>query len=229
MSKLKILTVDDDPNILQLINLYLTREGFEVLQASNGTDALKIFKTTPPSLMLLDVMLPGMDGFSVLARLRREGVATPVLMLTARGGLEDRVRGLESGADYYLPKPFQMSELIACLHAITRRGDGRELKSLSFGDAALSPGGMLLSCATTSQSVKLGAKEYQLMELLLRNAGQVLPRETILTRIWGYDSDAEYNNLAVYLSFLRRKLAFVGSTVAIRAVRGVGYALEDTR
>lgn len=174
-------------------------------------------------------MLPGMDGFSVLARLRREGVATPVLMLTARGGLEDRVRGLESGADYYLPKPFQMSELIACLHAITRRGDGRELKSLSFGDAELSPGGMLLSCAATGQSVKLGAKEYQLMELLLRNAGQVLPRETILTRIWGYDSDAEYNNLAVYLSFLRRKLAFVGSTVEIKAVRGVGYALEETR
>lgn len=226
---MRVLLIEDEKPLSAAIQKVLAREQIVADAAYTGPEGLDDALTGGYDAIVLDVMLPGMDGFSVLARLRREGVATPVLMLTARGGLEDRVRGLESGADYYLPKPFQMSEMIACLHAITRRGDGRELKSLSFGDAALSPGGMLLSCAATGQSVKLGAKEYQLMELLLRNAGQVLPRETILTRIWGYDSDAEYNNLAVYLSFLRRKLAFVGSTVEIRAVRGVGYALEETR
>ena len=219
---MRVLLIEDEKPLSAAIQKVLAREQIVADTACTGPDGLDDALTGGYDAIVLDVMLPGMDGFSVLARLRREGVATPVLMLTARGGLE-------SGADYYLPKPFQMSELIACLHAITRRGDGRELKSLSFGDAELSPGGMLLSCAATGQSVKLGAKEYQLMELLLRNAGQVLPRETILTRIWGYDSDAEYNNLAVYLSFLRRKLAFVGSTVEIRAVRGVGYALEETR
>ena len=226
---MRVLLIEDEKPLSAAIQKVLAREQIVTDAAYTGPDGLDDALTGGYDAIVLDVMLPGMDGFSVLARLRREGVSTPVLMLTARGGLEDRVRGLESGADYYLPKPFQMSELIACLHAITRRGDGRELKNLAFGDVELSPGGACLSCTTTGQSVKLGAKEYQLMELLLRNAGQVLPRETILTRIWGYDSDAEYNNLAVYLSFLRRKLAFVGSTVEIRAMRGVGYALEETK
>ncbi|MBQ8972028.1 MAG: response regulator transcription factor, partial [Clostridia bacterium] len=174
-----------------------------------------------------DVMLPGMDGFHVLRRIRAEGLKTPVCMLTARAGLEDRVQGLESGADYYLPKPFQMVELAACLRAITRRREEAPVMRLTFGDVELNQGESKLICAATGHSVKLGAKEFQLMELLLRNPRQILPKEVIIERIWGYDSEAEYNNLEVYVSFVRKKLAFVGSTLKIRAARGVGYALEE--
>lgn len=157
----------------------------------------------------------------------RRGVSTPVLILTARGDVDDRVRGLEGGADYYLSKPFQTPELIACLRAITRRKSDKPLMRLCFGDIELQQESVSLLCARTGQSVKLGAKEYQLLELFLRNPRQVLPRETIVERVWGFDNEAEYNNLAVYLSFVRRKLQFVGSTVEIRATRGVGYALEE--
>lgn len=226
---MRILLIEDEKPLCAAIQKVLTAEQIVVDAAYTGPDGLDWALTGDYDAVVLDVMLPGMDGFAVLNRLRQKGVNTPVLMLTARSGLEDRVRGLESGADYYLPKPFQMSELIACLHAITRRGDGRALKRLAFGDVELHSGDMLLVCTHTGQSVRLGAKEYQLMELLLRNAGQVLPRETIVTRIWGYDNDAEYNNLAVYLSFLRRKLTFVGATVEIRAMRGVGYMLEESK
>ena len=138
---MRVLLIEDEKPLSAAIQKVLAREQIVADAAYTGPEGLDDALTGGYDAIVLDVMLPGMDGFSVLARLRREGVATPVLMLTARGGLEDRVRGLESGADYYLPKPFQMSELIACLHAITRRGDGRELKSLSFGDAALSPPG----------------------------------------------------------------------------------------
>lgn len=157
----------------------------------------------------------------------RRGVSTPVLILTARGDVDDHVRGLEGGADYYLSKPFQTPELIACLCAITRRKIGKPLMRLCFGDIELQQESVSLLCARTGQSVKLGAKEYQLLELFLRNPRQVLPRETIVERVWDFDNEAEYNNLAVYLSFVRRKLQFVGSTVEIRATRGVGCALEE--
>ncbi|MBQ6374983.1 MAG: response regulator transcription factor, partial [Clostridia bacterium] len=157
---------------------------------------------------------------------RAEGIRTPVMMLTARGDLQDRVRGLQAGADYYLPKPFQMEELIACLRAITRRGDGAPVMALSFGGVSLSEKDAKLTTDASGQSVKLGAKEYQLMELFLRNPGQILPKETLIERVWGYESDAEYNNLEVYVSFLRKKLSFIGAPVKIKASRGLGYSLE---
>jgi len=148
------------------------------------------------------------------------------MMLTARGDLQDRVRGLQGGADYYLPKPFQMEELVACLRAITRRGDGAPVMALSYGGVSLSEKDARLMCEATGESVKLGAKEYQLMELFLRNPGQILPKETLIERVWGYESDAEYNNLEVYVSFLRKKLTFIGAGVKIKASRGLGYSLE---
>ena len=193
----------------------------------DGNDGLDWALSGGYDAIILDVMLPGMDGFSVLRELRKEKVSTPVLMLTARTALEDRLTGLDSGADYYLPKPFESTELISCLHAITRRGSSAPVMNLSFGDILLDPKDGKLKHPENGAEVKLGAKEYQLMELFLRNAGQILTKETLQDRVWGLESDAEYNNLEVYVSFLRKKLSFIGSRIKIRATRGVGYSLEE--
>lgn len=224
---MRILLVEDEKPLSRAICASLAREAFTVDPVYTGPDGLEAAKTGEYDAVILDVMPPGMDGFTVLEHLRAGGVSTPVLILTARGDVDDRVRGLEGGADYYLSKPLQTPELIACLRAITRRKSDKPLMCLCFGDIELQQESVSLLCARTGQSVRLGAKEYQLLELFLRNPRQVLPRETIVERVWGFDNEAEYNNLAVYLSFVRRKLQFVGSTVEIRATRGVGYALEE--
>ena len=224
---MRVLLVEDEKGISSAICQVLKKENFSVDPVYTGTDGLDYALTENYDAVVLDVMLPEMDGFQVLKKMREQGVRTPVCMLTARTGLEDRVKGLETGADYYLPKPFQMAELIACLRAITRRKEEKPVMALSFGDVELNAREAKLSCSATGQSVKLGGKEYQLMELLLRNPRQILPRETLFDRVWGYDSEAEYGNLEAYLSFLRKKLAFVGSRVKIRATRGIGYSLEE--
>ena len=224
---MRVLLVEDEKGISSAICQVLKKENFTVDPVYTGTDGLDYALTENYDAVVLDVMLPEMDGFQVLKKMREQGVRTPVCMLTARSGLEDRVKGLETGADYYLPKPFQMAELIACLRAITRRKEEKPVMVLSFGDVELNAQEAKLLCTATGQSVKLGAKEYQLMELMLRNPRQILPRETLFDRVWGYDSEAEYGNLEVYLSFLRKKLTFVGSKVKIRATRGIGYSLEE--
>ncbi len=205
----------------------LEQEHFAVDAAYTGSDGLDCALSGIYDAIILDVMLPEMDGFSVLEALRAGGIAAPVLMLTARSGLEDRVRGLNTGADYYLPKPFERSELIACLNAITRRKDAPPVHSLSFGNAALNREQAALTCGETGKIVKLSAKEFQLLEFFMRNPGQVVPKETLLERVWGFENEAEYNNLSVYLTFLRRKIAFVGANIEIRASRGLGYSLEE--
>lgn len=205
----------------------LEQEHFAVDAAYTGSDGLDCALSGIYDAIILDVMLPEMDGFSVLEALRAGGIAVPVLMLTARSGLEDRVRGLNTGADYYLPKPFERSELIACLNAITRRKDAPPVHSLSFGNAALNREQAALTCGETGKTVKLSAKEFQLLEFFMRNPGQVVPKETLLERVWGFENEAEYNNLSVYLTFLRRKIAFVGANIEIRASRGLGYSLEE--
>lgn len=224
---MRVLLVEDEKKLSAAICTLLKRERFETDAVYNGTDGLDYALTGLYDALILDVMLPGMDGFSVLKSLRREGVHTPVLMLTARGDLEDRVRGLDYGADYYLPKPFEKEELIACLRAITRRKDETVIRKLAFGDIELSEKDGKLLCVRSGQSVKLGAKEYQLLELFLRNAGQILPKETLIERVWGLENEAEYNNLEVYVSFLRKKLTFVDSKVKIHVARGLGYSLEE--
>ena len=224
---MRILLVEDEKSLSSAICRMLKKENFTVDAVYTGPDGLDYALADIYDAIILDVMLPGMDGFSVLRRLRQKKCATPVLMLTARSSLEDRVQGLESGADYYLPKPFEMAELTACLRAITRRKGAEPVMELAFGDISLNPADAHLSCSTTGQSIKLGAKEYQILEMLLRNPKQILPKETITERVWGYESDAEYNSLEVYMSFVRKKLAFVGSHLRIRAARGMGYALEE--
>ncbi len=223
---MRILFVEDEKNLSAAVCRLLEKQRFVVDPVYTGPDGLDCALSGGYDAVVLDVMLPGMDGFTILNRLRAEGVKTPVMMLTARGDLQDRVRGLEGGADYYLPKPFQMEELVACLKAITRRGEGAPVMALSFGGVSLSEKDATLRNDATGQSVKLGAKEFQLMELFLRNPGQILPKEMIIERVWGYESDAEYNNLEVYVSFLRKKLGFIGAGVKLKATRGLGYALE---
>jgi len=226
---MRVLLVEDEKNLSAAICKLLEKERITADPVYDGNDGLDWARSTEYDAIILDVMLPGMDGFSVLRALRREKISTPVLMLTARAALEDRLTGLDSGADYYLPKPFESAELISCLHAITRRGDRAPMMNLAFGDIELGQKDGKLRNTRSGQDIKLGAKEYQLMELLLRNSGQILPREMIQERVWGLENEAEYNNLEVYLSFLRKKLSFLGSEVKIRATRGVGYSLETEK
>ena len=224
---MRILLVEDEKALSSAVCQVLRREQFTVDPVYTGTDGYDYAQSDIYDAIVLDVMLPGMDGFAVLKKLRSEGIRTPVCMLTARAGLEDRVRGLESGADYYLPKPFQMAELVACLRAITRRREEAPVMELAFGDVQLNQQEAKLIHRATGQEVKLGAREYQLMELFLRNSGQTLPKETIFDRVWGYESEADVSAVEVYISFLRKKLAFIGSNVKIRAARGIGYSLEE--
>lgn len=224
---MRILLIEDEKSLSAAICQILKKERFAVDAVYTGPDGLDYAQDPVYDAVILDVMLPGMDGFQVLSKLRQAGVKTPVCMLTALSGLEDRVKGLESGADYYLPKPFQGKELIACIRAITRRREETPVMALRFGDAELNPQEARLACEKTGQSVKLGAKEYQLMELFMRNPRQLLSKETIFDRVWGIESDADLSSVEVYLSFLRKKLAFVGSKLKIKASRGIGYALEE--
>ena len=224
---MRILLVEDEKGISSAICQVLKKENFSVDPVYTGTDGLDWALAGIYDAIILDVMLPGMDGFQVLQRLRKEGIKTPVCMLTARSGLEDRVHGLESGADYYLPKPFQMAELTACLRAITRRREDAPVMELAFGDIQLNQQEAKLVCNITGQSVKLGAKEYQIMEMFLRNPRQILAKDVIFDRVWGYESEADMSSLEVYLSFVRKKLTFVGSKVKIKASRGIGYSLEE--
>ena len=175
-------------------------------------------------VILLDVMLPKLDGFSVCRRLRAEGDSTPVLMLTARDQVEDRVEGLDCGADYYLTKPFEPRELLACVRALTRRQPELRADLLEYGDLKLDKNAFTLSCG--QRSVRLSRREFDLMELLMRNQGLVLTKETLLLKLWGYESDAEDNNVEVYISFLRKKLTHLRSQVKIKTIRLVGYCLE---
>ncbi len=223
---MRVLLVEDEKRLSAALQKLLQKEHYETEAVYNGPDGLDYGLTGNYDAIILDVMLPGMDGFEVLRKLRARGITTPVLMLTARGGVEDRVHGLTAGADYYLPKPFETAELMACLQVITRREGTAPRMNLAAGDLELLQAEAKLRCGASGQEIRLGAREYQLMELFIRNAGQILPRETIQERVWGYENEAEYNNLEVYISFLRKKLTFLGSAAKIKAARGIGYSLE---
>lgn len=222
-----VLIVEDDRNIADLLRLYLEKEGYTVVIAPDGMRGVEQFRTVHPSLVLLDVMLPGLDGFAVLERLRASGSDLPVLMLTARGELSDRVRGLDQGADYYLTKPFQTPELLACVRLLLRRSNGESGGDdrIHRGDLVLDPGTFQVTCG--QRGARLSRKEYDLLEMLMRNGGQILSKEQLLLKAWGYESNAEDNNVEVYISFLRRKLELVRSNMRIRTVRLVGYCLEE--
>ena len=177
-------------------------------------------------IIILDVMLPGLNGFEIVKRARQADIHTPILMLTAKAELDDKVAGLDNGADDYLTKPFMTKELLARLRALGRRNINTADGTLTFGDISLDTNTSTLLCITNEQSVRLSEKEYRILEYLIANAGQILTREQLTVKIWGYDSDAEYNNVEVYMSFTRKKLAFVEAKTEIKAVRGFGYELR---
>ena len=202
----------------------LEMDGLQRRCDHDGESGLDNALTSIYDVILLDVMLPKLNGFDVLRRLRAEGNATPVLMLTARSEVSDKVQGLDCGADYYLTKPFEPKELLACIRALTRRTpELRDTGTLTCGDLRLETSNFTLSCA--DRSVRLSRKEFDMMEVLMLNQKLVLTKEKLLLKVWGYESDAEDNNVEVYISFLRRKLAHLHSTAKITTIRMAGYSL----
>lgn len=223
---MRIALVEDEKRMAQALCELLRQEKYEVDHYDNGADGLAAVESDIYDMVILDVMLPGMDGYEIAKRVRSKGIATPILMLTAKAELDDKVTGLDSGADDYLTKPFMTKELLARLRALGRRALGTTDGMLSFADIALDTNTLTLSCVRNGQSVRLSEKEYHILQYLIANAGQILTREQLAVKIWGLESDAEYNNVEVYMSFTRKKLAFVEAKTEIKAVRGVGYELR---
>ena len=221
---MRVLIVEDEVRLAASLQDLLELNGCTADISHDGESGLDNALSGIYDVILLDVMLPKLDGFSVCRRLRAEGDSTPVLMLTARDQVEDRVEGLDCGADYYLTKPFDTRELLACVRALTRRQPELRADLLEYGDLKLDKNAFTLSCG--QRSVRLSRREFDLMELLMRNQGLVLTKETLLLKLWGYESDAEDNNVEVYISFLRKKLTHLRSQVKIKTIRLVGYCLE---
>ena len=222
---MRILVVEDEVRLAQTIGDLLEAQNYTVDLCYDGEAGLDNALSGIYDAVVLDVMLPKMDGFSVARQLRAAGDHTPVLMLTARSEVDDKVFGLDSGADYYLTKPFASEELLACLRALTRRQTNALDNALTFGDLKLELGSCQLTCG--GRSVRLSHKEFEIMGLLMSSGSQAVPKETMILKVWGYESDAEDNNVEVYISFLRKKLHHLGSRVTIRTLRMVGYRLEQ--
>jgi len=222
---MRILVVEDEVRLAATLQDLLELNGYTADVCHDGEAGLDNALSSIYDVILLDVMLPKLDGFTVLRRLRAENNATPVLMLTAKSETGDKVTGLDSGADYYLTKPFEPKELLACIRALTRRQpELRETDSMSCGDLRLEKNSFTLYCG--EKSVRLSRKEFDMMELLMLNQKLVITKEKLLLKIWGYESEAEDNNVEVYISFLRKKLEHLHSTVKIKTIRMVGYCLE---
>ena len=224
---MRLLIVEDETRLADTLRQLLHRQGYTADVCYDGVSGLDNAMTGIYDLMVLDVMLPGLNGFQVARKLRDAGVTTPVLMLTAKSDLSDRVHGLDCGADYYLTKPFEPEELLACVRTLLRRSGGQlqESDTLTWGDLSLERGTFTLSC--NGRDVRLSRREYDLMELLMRNGAQVVTKEQLLIKVWGYDSQAEDNNVEVYISFLRRKLTHLHSQVKIKTLRMLGYCLTQ--
>ncbi|MBQ9415757.1 MAG: response regulator transcription factor [Clostridia bacterium] len=222
---MKLLLAEDEKRMNRALCEILRQENYEVTSVENGEDALTELESGLYDLAVLDVMMPGLNGYTVARRARASGVKTPILMLTAKSELDDKVEGLDSGADDYLTKPFMTKELLARLRALGRRGIPTNDGSLKFEDLSLDVKTATLRC-DNGQSVRLGEKELRILEYLISNQGRVLSREQIALKIWGYENDAEYNNVEVYMSFARKKLAYIGTRCEIKAIRGLGYELR---
>ena len=220
---MKILIIEDEKLLADSLKALLEKKGFDVECVYDGESGAEYAETGVYDLLILDVMMPKMDGFEVARSVRAKRCGTPILMLTARSGLEDRIRGLNAGADYYLTKPFDTRELLACVNALLRR-QGGQVDELSLGNTALDLSSCTLICG--ENSVRLSAKEFDIMRFLLQSKDAVLSKEVILAKVWGYDSNALENHVEVYVGFLRKKLAAIGSNVRIEAVRRLGYRLE---
>lgn len=222
---MRVLVADDEPEMTMVLEALLKREHYSVDVVHNGQDALDYGLAENYDCIVLDIMMPRLDGIQVLQALRAKNIATPVLLLTAKSQIEDRVTGLDSGADDYLPKPFDNREFTARVRALTRRGAEYTPSILTVGNVTLDCSNFELKCG--SSCIRLGNKEFQILELLMRQKGRLISTEQFMEHIWGYDSNAEINVVWAYISYLRRKLGAVGANIRISARRGQGYVLEE--
>ena len=221
---MRALIVEDDRALARTLGEMLKSAHFESDISYDGESGLDNGLSDTYDLIVLDIMLPKKDGFAVAKELRRARIDTPILMLTARTETGDKVRGLDSGADYYLTKPFEMSELLACVRALTRRQGEVVMDELTFGDLTLN----LSTCDLCygDKKVRLGKKEFSIMRIFMANGAAMVSKESLINKVWGFESDAEDNNVEVYISFLRKKLAFLKAPVQIATLRKFGYRLE---
>lgn len=222
---MKVLIIEDEYSLADAIRESLEKEHLDVTIVTNGISGEDEALTNLYDLILLDIMLPKKNGFEILKTLKEEKIKTPIIILTAKGELDDKLNGLENGADDYITKPFHMKELLARVKIILKRSANIEnTDELSYNDLILDLSTGKLKC--NNKEVSINGKELNLMEILLINKEQIIEKDTLTDKIWGYDSDAEYNSVEVYVSFLRKKLNLLGSTVKISTVRGIGYKLE---
>ena len=222
---MRLLLAEDEEAMAEAVVDFLEYHHYEVDWANNGTDALEPARMGIYDVLVLDIMMPGMDGITVLRTLRGEGNTTPVLLLTAKGEIRDKVLGFESGSDDYLTKPFALEELRVRIEALTRRGQNYQGEQTSFGNLVLDKSGCALRVG--EKSCPLSHREFQLIELFVRNPHIYFSADTLLDRVWGMDADVEYGTVWVHISGLRKKLESLDADVEIRSKRGVGYALED--
>lgn len=220
---MKILIVEDNRILADSLKDMLCRKGFEVECVYDGETGTDYALLDVYDLLILDVMMPKMDGFQVARRVRAKRCSTPILMLTAKSGVDDRIAGLNAGADYYLTKPFDSRELLACVNALLRR-QGNQVDEMRFGNTSLDLVTGMLVCE--EKSVRLSAKEFDLMRNLMSAGRGNVAKEALLARVWGFESNATENNVEVYVGFLRKKLRSIGSNVRIEAIRKLGYHLE---
>ena len=220
---MKILIIEDERLLADSLCTLLEGKGFDVEAVYDGETGREYALLGIYDLLILDVMMPGLDGYQVARQVRTARCSTPILMLTAKSGVEDRIEGLNAGADYYLPKPFDSRELLACIHALLRR-QGAQVDEMTFGNTTLDLGTSTLICG--EKSIRLSAKEFDVARLLFQSRDRNLSKEAILARVWGYDSNAVENHVEVYVGFLRKKLTAIGSDVRIVSVRRLGYHLE---
>ncbi|MBE6466555.1 response regulator transcription factor [Denitrobacterium detoxificans] len=222
---MQILVVEDDIRLADALATILRNNDYQVDVVNDGEEGLYYAQSGIYDCIVLDVMLPHKDGFEISQQLRREKNPVPILMLTARSAIADKVGGLDSGADDYMTKPFAPVELLARIRSLTRRQGDVVFESLEFGNVKLDLDTCELSCG--AKSIRLSQKEFAIMKILLANPSRVTSKETLITKVWGYDSSAEDNNVEAYISFLRKKLDFVGSSVHIETLRKLGYRLRD--
>ena len=226
---MKILVIEDETGLREAVIEALKQENYLAEGTGDGETGIDMIRSGLYDLVILDIMLPGLSGIDVLTIVRRMKVTIPIILVTALSQLEDKITGMDSGADDYITKPFEMQELLARIRMIDRRNSmSRDIQSnrLTVSDLSLDTDRFFITCEDSGKSVQRAGKEFHILEYLMRNSGQIMTRDQITLRVWGYESDAEYNNVDVYISYLRKKLQYVGTSVRIVAVRGVGYKLE---
>lgn len=223
---MKLLLVEDEKQLSEALTQILIKNKYSVDAVYDGDDGLEYGLTDIYDIIILDIMLPKLNGLQILKKLRKEGISTPIILLTAKGSVEDRITGLDLGADDYLPKPFSPEELLARLRALSRRkGEVINDNILEYGDVQLNISTYDLECNGTS--ITLTQKEFEILKYFMQRPKNVVSKDDIISKLWGYDSDVEHNNIEVYISFLRKKLAYINSSVKITTLRRVGYKLEE--